>query len=292
MLLNLIITTDLTMVIYSIIFQFEKIKRAFTIGSSYSNELTSFFISNHEYALYLLIGFQSCLLCYHFLSGAKSLVKNRYIILSLLFLVNMILTFSRTAILGVCVLLITYILISNNNKVKRLALSLMLTTVILFIISKDFNEFMLKIVLKGNNDAGRFSMWNFGLNIYKDSSLLQKLTGQGSAKITQALFYYSNHKSFHNAYIQVLLQFGLIGFLFFIYVIISSIINGIKLTHKDKFLSAMFISTSISTIAYMFTNTTLIMQSSIDSYILTMFSIILPIYVKNSIYNNEFYDIN
>lgn len=286
--LNLIIIADLVMVGYSLIFQFGKFKNALTITNAYGYELSSFFLSNHEYALYLLLGFQSCLFCYHFITDTKRNGNTKYIFIALLFLINIVLTFSRTALLGAAVLIIVYILLSKNNRVRNIMIFSIIILFLLLLFSDTMRNFVLKIVLKDNNDAGRLEMWDYGIRAFNDSSILEKIIGQGYSKVLNDLFLFSNHKSFHNAYIQVLLQYGIIGFIFFVGIILTSILNGIKTMRKNRFLGVMFVSMSLSMIAYMFTNTTLIMQSSIDSYILTIFIIIIPKYVNNSIEQNLF----
>jgi len=285
---NLIIFADLILVGYSLIFQFNHFKNALKFTRAYGNELSSFLISNHEYALYLLIGFQSCLFCYQFLTDEKSKGRLKYILLGILFLFNIILTFSRTALLGAAVLIIVFILLSKNNKIKKILVFSLLATLLILFFSETLRTFVIKIVLKDNHDAGRFEMWDYGMTVFRESSLFQKMTGQGYTKITSDLFIYSKHKSFHNAYIQVLLQYGIIGLAFFVGIIISSIFNSFKIMRKNHFLGVMFLSMTISMIAYMLTNTTLIMHSNIDSYMLTAFYIILPMYVKNAVEIGEF----
>ena len=286
--LNSVIIAVLVMVGYTFIFDFNNLIKALSATSAYGNELTSFFISNHEYALYLFLGIQSCLFCYQFFIDTNRRKKGRYLLLTGLFLINLILTFSRTALLGVFVLVFVFLLTGKNAKTKKVLFlfSLLIIATLLFI--PNLREFFIKIVLSDNDDAGRIEMWNYGLELFKNSTFFEKLTGQGFTKITDMLFIFSQHKNFHNSYIQVLLQYGIIGVSFLIGLILSSFVNGIRVFRKNRFIGAMFISMTLSTAAYIFTNTTIIMQSNIDSYILTIFVIILPIYVKNAIYSNKF----
>lgn len=286
--LNSVIIAVLVMVGYTFIFDFNNLIKALSATSAYGNELTSFFISNHEYALYLFLGIQSCLFCYQFFIDTNRRKKGRYLLLTGLFLINLILTFSRTALLGVAVLLIVYLFTSKNNKIKRLLLLMSVLLFMFFVFSQDLREFILKTVFKDNNDAGRIVMWEYGINMFEKSTFLEKMTGHGHTKVANDLLAFSQHKSFHNAYIQALLQYGVIGLVFLIGVLLSSILNALKVLRKNHFVGAMFLSMIFSTAAYMLTNTTLIMQSNIDSYIMTIFVIVMPIYVKNSIIENEF----
>lgn len=286
--LNSVIIAVLVMVGYTFIFDFNNLLKAMSATSAYGNELTSFFISNHEYALYLFLGIQSCMFCYQFFIDTDRRKKGKYLLLAGLFLVNLILTFSRTALLGVLVLAFVFLLTGKNNRTKRMLIFLLIMSIAVLLFIPALRDFFVKIVLSDNDDAGRIGMWNYGLELFKDSAFIEKLTGQGFTKITDMLFIFSQHKNFHNSYIQVLLQYGMIGLSFLIGLILSSVINGIRVFRKNRFIGAMFISMTLSTAAYMFTNTTIIMQSNIDSYILTIFVIILPIYVKNAIYSNKF----
>lgn len=286
--LNLIIVTVAVMAGYSLIFHFDKFANAISITSAYGNELSSFLLSNHEYALYLLLGSQACIFCYQFSAEKKDNKRFFYLMALAVFIVNIILTYSRTALLGLMAMLLIYIFISYNNRVKKHLVFSLIIAVIAFFFSPNLQRFVTQTVLKDNNDAGRLVMWEYGINLFKDSTLFEKLTGYGYTIITNYLNNFSNHKSFHNAYIQVLLQYGLIGLLFFIGVIVASIVNSVKVLHHNRFIGAMFLSMSLSATAYMFTNTTLIMQSYIDSFMLTIFIIILPLYVKNAILSGNF----
>lgn len=285
--LNLIIITVVVMVAYSLVFNFDQFINALAVSSAYGNELSSFFTSNHEYALYLLIGIQSCILCYQFLSDKGNKRRLLYLFFAGLFLVNLIMTYSRTALLGIAIMVIVYIFMSKNNKTKRLMIIGVFLAIILIILSTDLRSFAFNTVMKENNDAGRLVMWNYGISLFRDSSFLEKITGHGYSNITRLLVAYSEHASFHNAYIQVLLQYGVVGLIFFLGIIFSSVKNGIKILHRNHFMGSMFLSITIAAAAYMSTNTTMIMQSNIDSYMLTIFVIVLPIYVKNAIYAGD-----
>ena len=285
--LNLIIITVLVMAVYSIIFDFDKFINALKISNAYGNELSSFLISNHEYALYLFLGLISCMFCYQFSSDTQFKKRYLYIIAMIVFAINLVLTYSRTALLGFVVMLVTYIFIGNNNTVKKYIIACSIIGVLVLIFSPSLQEYVMKVVLKENTDAGRLEMWNYGMTLFKDSPFFEKLTGYGYTAISQNLANYYQHQSFHNAYIQVLLQYGVIGFIFFTGLIVSTVINGIKTFRDNRFVGAMFLSMSISAIVYMLTNTTVFMLSTSDSFMFTIFFAVIPLYVKNAIISKD-----
>lgn len=286
--LNLIIITVAVMVGYSLIFSFDNFLNALTLSSAYSNELSSFFLSNHEYALYLLIGSQACIFCYQFYSKEGKKKSSIYVIALLAFISNLILTYSRTALLGLAVMLIVYILVEKNSRIKTYFIIGIVLGALVLVYSPDLQNFVFHIVLKDRNDAGRLVMWEYGLDIFKDSTFFEQIIGRNSENIHSSLRTLFSHGSFHNAYIQVLLQYGVIGLMFFIGVMLSSVLNALSVLRYNRFCGAMFLAMTISAAAYMFSNTTLILQSNIDSYMLTIFVIVLPFHVKNAIISGNF----
>lgn len=206
----------------------------------------------------------------------------------IVFAINLVLTYSRTALLGFVVMLVTYIFIGNNNTVKKFIIACSVFGVLVLIFSPSLQKYVIKVLLKENTDAGRLEMWNYGLALFKESSLLEKLTGYGYTVISDKLANYSQHQSFHNAYIQVLLQYGIIGLIFFAGLIVSTVLNGIKTFRDNRFVGAMFLSMSISAIVYMLTNTTVFMLSTSDSFMFTIFFAVIPLYVKNAIISKDF----
>ena len=95
-LLNAVILVVLYMVVYALIFKTSQFTNALALKNAYGSELTSFLTSSHEYGLYLSIATISSIICYDLKYDKPLKQKWYYIATVLLFLINLVLTFSTT----------------------------------------------------------------------------------------------------------------------------------------------------------------------------------------------------
>lgn len=279
--LKLVIATVTYMCLYSIFFRTSHFLGMFSFNSAYGNELTSFFYSSHEYGMYLVFGITSIMICYQ--ATKKLKVRFLYLCLLLLFSANLVVTFSRTSYLACVVIIAVFVFLSRNHKIKKwfiIAIAI-LAAVIIFI--PQMREFVFRMMFKENNDAGRFDMWEIAMRDYKTFPFYQKLLGGGLSATKRYVGITFEHGSLHNMILQVLFVWGVAGMVFMVCVVIHSISNAIRIYRKDRNMSVIFLALSFSAIAFMMTNTACLMQSPIDSYMLTVFTVIIPKYVSNYI---------
>ena len=100
-----------------------------------------------------------------------------------------------------------------------------------------------------------------------------------------------NLGSFHNAYLQQLVANGLLGVVILISITVVTfrdISKTIKLQTEWSRIPKIFIAFNCASLAFMMFNTTCVFASSIDSYFLTLFVIIIPKYVNQSIREGTF----
>ena len=70
--------------------------------------------------------------------------------------------------------------------------------------------------------------------------------------------------------------------------LLSQLYANIMLMKKNRFMGAIFTAMLISASAMMFANTSIIFNSPIDSYFLTIVAIVVPKFARNSINSGEF----
>ena len=70
--------------------------------------------------------------------------------------------------------------------------------------------------------------------------------------------------------------------------LLSQLYADVRLMKTNRFMGAIFTAMLISASAMMFTNTSIIFTSPIDSYFLTIVAIVVPKFVRNSINSGEF----
>lgn len=286
--LNMVIGVVWCMAIYSIIFDYEKFISVFTISNAYGNELSSFLVSNHEYAMYLTFAIAACFIQYISIGNCNTRIKKLFYLFSVfVFGINLILTYSRTAMLSCAIMVIVFICF-DKSKLKRWLLGCIILALIIIVSSSALRSYVFEIILKGNTDAGRSELLNIAIDKFMEAPLYNKIFGYGYSFVDAFLNSETSHSSVHNAYVQLLLTNGIAGLIILILAVLNNLIEGVKLIKKDRFFGAIFSGLAFSVICFMLTNTAIIFYSPIDSTMMTIFAIILPKYVRNSIYNNSF----
>ena len=276
-----VIITVVVMVLYGIIYMWDYYAQFLSRERAYGSELSSFLISSHEYGMYLVFGITAVIIWYQSTDrpGSHALA----LVLLLVFGVNLFLTLSRTAFLAALVLISAYILTSTSKGTRKWFLIVIFTMLLVTFLVPGVLDFVQRILLKENNDAGRFEMWNAAIEKYNGGTLMNRFFGFGNTEISNFTKNNFAHTTVHNSYLQVLLVWGLTGLLFLITANIYSIVHSVRLFRYDRNMAAVFLALSLSQIAFMFTNTACLFQSVIDSYMLTVFTLVVPRYVGNSI---------
>ena len=274
--------------IYAVLFCTEQFENAFSITSAYGNELTSFFISNHEYGMYLSFAIIGCLLCLRFKKAELTRAKIPYILAIILLVPNLILTYSRTSIFATLIALVVFFIFDKNRKFKRWFLTIAILTTLLILIIPTLRDFVFEIVMKENDSADRDILYESALEFFNDSSSFEKMFGHGTIATEQFFKDETAHGSAHNAYLQILVSYGIVGLVVMIIFLLSQLYANIMLMKKNRFMGAIFTAMLISASAMMFANTSIIFNSPIDSYFLTIVAIVVPKFVRNSINSDEF----
>lgn len=276
-------------VVYAIIFCRDQFVSAFTISSAYGNELCSFLISNHEYGMYLSYGIMAIFLCMDFSDNVSKWRKSFYTIGIIAFFVNLVLTFSRTALVSFLAMFAIYVFFCAKKSMKTMLIFIVFTVVLVIFLVPQLNNFIVAIVFKGGNDAGRSELSQLGFTVFKEASYFQKLFGD--ANVIERIEAISDHHNLHNGYLQMLVSNGIKGVAFLLLIIYSTFRENFYMKNcskKEKNLCRIFNGFLIAAAFSMLTNTSTLFYSSIDSYFLTLFAIIIPKYVRNAIKNGTF----
>ena len=153
----------------------------------------------------------------------------------------------------------------------------------IFLVFGDIRDFVIKIVLKDNNDAGRGDLYSLAIDYFNDGTAWEQFFGRGIETPREYFVDATDHGSIHNAYLQVLLYYGIAGFLFMVVFIFCRFVAALKLINKDRFVGSLSFGLVAFCATLMFTNTTILFTSPIDSFFLTAFSIVIPKYLENGL---------
>ena len=221
--------------IYNIIINGLDMIHLINLDSSYSASFSSFFSNRNQFGIFVLI----CIISNLYLKNAN---KKRYLIINLLFVINLVLTMSRTSIMGlVLIYVIKYYLDLKNKKIGKkqifnfIIILLLITLVVVYLcISTGFVEVFVRLFIRKETletASGRTTIWKNGLNIVLDRNIL---TGVGRFKAIEInqREYDSTLNQFHNMYIEIFVSFGISGLIIFLTFLIA-VLKSIKRSNCD-----------------------------------------------------------
>ncbi len=269
------IIASMVMCVYNLTFNIDQFLKLFTSSAGYGSECSSFLYSNHEFAVYLSVSI--IFIMWRLMHGEKRKIL-MFLMLGVAF-INLLSTYSRTAILGVLISFMIFMFYYNKKYFVAFALLL----AVFFILVNNvyvLYDFFFNRVFKGDSSSGglfdetRTDMYVIEWNLFKSGNIIQKMFGRGyTGGVTEG----------HNAYLYILNIGGIVMFVFFAILITWSICNSARLVKLDRGLSALCFSLQAFSLSYMMTQTPILFFSSMDSYFLTVISVLIPLYAYNAL---------
>ena len=253
--------------IYQSLFGFDFIKNN---AGSLLNGLSGATFNRNNFGFFMTIGTSICtgLLFYNKDYALTKIHTSILIILLLVFLFNLIFTYSRASWLfyGVFVFIL---FIFDYKKISKKHLFIFLTIIVLTIFMFYYfdNLFLRLSQLLKMDDGGRYPIWNDALHLIKKNYIF------GYGLMTYQYIASQPILSVHNSILEILLFLGVFGFIAFtllLYLIVSEIIKT-----KDYFYLAFFFAFLVIT---QFDNSIIKSISSLST--LSIFAFF--IFVKNS----------
>lgn len=225
--------------IYNIIVNWEYIINIFSVEYSYNVSISSFFPNRNQFGSFMLVMIISTL---YILINQRD---KKYIFLLLLFIINLILTMSRNAILGMGLVFIFFIIFNLKDFYKRLSQKqtiiicciiavLIIIGIVLLITIPEISDTIDRLFLRtstGDLTSGRTKVWANGIEIWQNNPLIG--VGRFQAININMTIYNSNLNQFHNVYIETLVSFGIVGLVGLVYIIFREI-KKVKNSQIDK----------------------------------------------------------
>ncbi len=285
---NAVITTDelckladaavisaMIMCIYNVLFNTNRFLRLFTASAgAYGSECSSFLYSNHEFAVYIVAAIVFTL--WRLINGSYKKLPS-FVMLAFL-LINLLSTYSRTAILGGVAAIVILIFYYNIKYFGVLCGAIAVASAVV-IGNERLNNFVLNKVFKGSFaasggvlDEGRELMYIEEMEFFRSGSIVQKLFGHG---------YVGGATGGHNAYLYILNIGGIIMFAFFLLVIAWSFVNSFRIIKHDRSVGSLCLGLQVFACLYMVAQTPILFFSTMDSYFITMIAVLIPMYSLN-----------
>ncbi|WP_076981396.1 O-antigen ligase family protein [Latilactobacillus sakei] len=233
------------------------------------------------------------LIFYNQYYGKKLFSHNIANLFTMIFIINLLISFSRTKILTFCIMLIIFTVMSpkKNIKLKNIIISLLILILviagILYIVYGDaykYFSFLVPFINKMKNSLTEISTqsdWNNyaeivhnwrGYEMYSAKQLIgtftniKKLFGAGLGTLVPV-----SHSDLvgvplseggiillHNGYYTILIKTGIVGLMLYLSFFTLSIIKGVKCLKKDRFYTAILVSICIEILMNSYTTTGII----------------------------------
>lgn len=259
--------------LYNFVFCYKDILGIVSATSSYQVNIKSFFVDRNMFGDFMIISVLSCY--YYFAKSDKKKTRN---LLIGLFAINSFMTFSRTSIVSIA-LIIMYMLYNEYRKSKRfIIIALVFFALIILLFSSNIKSFMSVFIVREDNfSTGRTTIWKIGFNIFKSNPIngIGYYTGVGIANNIGM-----NHSQFHSFFIDSLVGYGLVGLVFNFWIYLYSFITCVKKCKDNKY-KQIYIISFIVILIQMFIESVSVFSVGYSDLITTIFYISIPLLLAN-----------
>ncbi len=270
-------------VFYTLVFEPSQYINAIRATNAYGNELHSFFASMYEYALYLFYCITTCLKEISEREIQRERVPQKYYIMVLIYFITLILTFSRTAIIGCLVYFAVYAVFYRRTKLSNQIVCLLFFGAIVILSIPSLRHYAFSVVWKEGISHSRDRLQAYAIDYYRNGTILQKLFGHGIIQTRNTFTTEQIYGSVHNGYLQVLLYYGIIGLFFLSLFLFRQMISVLKFVRIDHLLGSMGVAYLLFCILSMISTTLILFFSSIECFFLTTMLIVIPMYERNAV---------
>ena len=267
--------------IYNYLFCFDEIQKIVTASSSYQVNVRSFFHNRNMFGEFMFI---SMLSTFYYYEGKKSKTK---LLLIFLFSITAFLTFSRSAIFSVFLLLLYFYFKKYGNKRINVIVMLLGLVIAVYILLGPAVKYLNLFIIRSDNfSTGRSSIWEYGFKVFKNNPIVGvgNYTAVGLAE--QNGF---THSQFHSFFIETLAGYGLVGLFVYAIMIIplfKKTILKLKKTKNLYYRHCVIVSFLILFIK-MFIESISFFSVGYSDLITTLFYISIPLLLNNIEGNEE-----
>ena len=268
----------LTAACYNVLINFNDIPRIFSSLKPYQYSFSSFFSNRNTFAGYLALGI--VLYTFIIIWTTKKYLKVLRILACIFILFNLLITLSRTSILGLTIFLLVYFIFTKKITVKKKIKVFVLVFLIILLISTiatDEGFIKSTLIRKNIGNTGRTKIWLTAMLL--PNRFFEILFGFGSGFSSSYLMQKSKHSSFHNAFLQIYASGGILLLSIYILFIVNAVVYNIMNT-KNREIKIMIFAFQISnTIASCF-ESNMLFGSTAENQLLTFLSISLPLLLR------------
>lgn len=272
---------------YAMIFQLSGDVIAFRDANKFTmtNVYSSFWGHRNHLGIVMVAGIISCTYFY-----AQNISKTKMKILFVVFLANLILTFSRTCYLTAAVFIIIYLLINRKQYKKLILLGAIVAIglVGIYFSVEPVNEFVDTYIIRQKSGlTGRDTLWKEAFELLNVPTAIVG-RGTGIDKILLAEDTVGHGVGFHNMYLNYLITGGVIILGFMLNIILDVVRKLYRYLKQDTKIMGCMIGGLIAFLVYPIFEVSSFFTLNLQSTIQTFFCIVLPLlYIQTYKEENE-----
>jgi len=241
----------------------------------YQLALSSFFDNRNTFGFYLFLGIVSNIFL---LLNKQTRSVILYTTLAIM-LTSLLLTLSRTSIIALIVCLTCFLILQNRTMLYVKGFLIAGAMGLVIILSPSLLGFIKENIIRADSGlTGRDYVYSSALNIAQDTNIL---FGAGYNSSIETLNQSTGYSSTHNSYLSVLVRGGVILFGMFVMGIIFSIRKILQVRKSNVQLGDLLLSILVGYLIYSFTESRVFFFSSVPDFIVTVFVILVPLYLSN-----------
>lgn len=247
-----------------------------TVSDPYELSLSSFFTNRNTFGFILALAIIIIIGNWDKLVGYK--VKIAKLTGLFILALNLILSLSRGALLFTAIFLILYILFTKSitAQVKALVLLALVLGTIYLLLGPLF---VLNTVVRPETGlTHRDVVQNLGAGYFRSHNILFGSGPDAPFSFIKSPYGYT---SFHSSYITLLVTGGITLLASYILLYLLAFRNIIKIRRANRQLGSFLLATLIAFLAYSIIETNNLLSFEVNSFIITMYLLFLPIYVRN-----------
>lgn len=281
--LKVIVLLGIISCIYNIVINWSEMLKIFTITNSYQVRFQSFFDNRNKFGSFMFTSIFAQIMLFYLDKEKNKRKLFRFLACLILFILNLLLTLSRGAILvSALFAFLTFFVLSYNSKRirKKFAVVLVLLLVFaasIFIIPWSRDYILGNILRLDSFSTHRDDIYGYGLKYFINNNWI---IGSGPEKALEDYENTYSYSGFHNSYLSVLIMFGIVGIVSYAIFLIYSFVIIRKLSVYDNIISSIFLAYLSSLVVYGLFETKLPF-SYYYSMSYSVCAFILPLYVLN-----------
>ena len=262
------------LMLYAVIFNFIQSPSAvlgvFSNRNVYENMMSSFFDNKQTFGMFLFMAVMSSLLQY------VREYKRRYLLLAMVFFLNLFICMSRTALFACvffAVLLCIFLAGKKTGVPKIISLTVFVITFVIWVVP-SLRQFITDVVLDTDRTVdARQEIWDYAFSLMKGPQLLW---GYLEGNATTVLTFGGRSNYAHNGVVQVLLTGGVLKLVLFCFVVARCIKTYFRIKKHDAVLAGVFGAIFGGVMMYSMGESVVLFDTSAWCVVATILCVALP----------------